>query len=43
MPIVFEVDLNGLYIKAGTILDYETRTSYSVTVEVDDPDGWQYA
>ena len=34
---VFEVDSNGLYIKAGTILDFETKTSYSVTVEVDDP------
>ena len=33
----FEVDGNGLYIKAGTILDFETKTSYSVTVEVDDP------
>jgi len=33
----FEVDSNGLYIKAGVILDFETTTGYSVTVEVDDP------
>jgi uncharacterized protein YjiK len=33
----FEVDSNGLYLKAGTVLDYETKTSYSVTVNVDDP------
>lgn len=33
----FEVDTTGLYLKAGTILDYEARTSYSVTVTVDDP------
>jgi uncharacterized protein YjiK len=32
----FEVDSTGLYIKAGTVLDFETKTSYSVTVEVDD-------
>ena len=32
----FEVDSSGLYIKAGTVLDYETKTSYSVTVNVDD-------
>lgn len=32
----FEVDSNGLYIKAGTVLDYETKTSYGVTVNVDD-------
>ncbi len=32
----FEVDSNGLYIKAGTTLDYETKTSYSVIVNVDD-------
>lgn len=32
----FEVDSTGLYIKAGTVLDYESRTSYSVTVNVDD-------
>jgi uncharacterized protein YjiK len=33
----FEVDSNGLYIKAGTVLDHETTTSYTVSVEVDDP------
>lgn len=32
----FEVDSTGLYIKAGVVLDYESKTSYSVTVEVDD-------
>jgi uncharacterized protein YjiK len=34
---LFEVDSSGLYIKAGTVLDFETKTSYSVTVNVDDP------
>ncbi|MBC1239950.1 SdiA-regulated domain-containing protein [Nostoc sp. 2RC] len=33
----FEVDSTGLYIKAGTVLDYETKTSYSLIVNVDDP------
>jgi uncharacterized protein YjiK len=33
----FEVDSNGLYIAANTVLDFETKTSYSVIVEVDDP------
>lgn len=32
----FEVDSNGLYIKAGANLDFETKSSYSVTVNVDD-------
>jgi uncharacterized protein YjiK len=32
----FEVDETGLYIKAGTTLDFETKNSYSVTVAVDD-------
>ncbi|MDB5438473.1 MAG: hypothetical protein JWM33_900, partial [Caulobacteraceae bacterium] len=32
----FEADSSGLYIKAGTVLDYETKTTYSVTVNVDD-------
>ncbi|GAB6140152.1 hypothetical protein JCM14076_08810 [Methylosoma difficile] len=32
----FEVDSTGLYIKAGTSLDFETKNSYSVTVNVDD-------
>ncbi|KAK0349253.1 hypothetical protein LTR94_033901, partial [Friedmanniomyces endolithicus] len=30
-------DANGLYLKAGTNLDYESKTSYAVTVTVDDP------
>jgi uncharacterized protein YjiK len=33
----FEVDANGLYLKAGTTLDYEAKTSYTVSVAVDDP------
>lgn len=33
----FEVDSNGLYLGAGTVLDFETRTGYTVSVEVDDP------
>ncbi|MES1164477.1 MAG: lamin tail domain-containing protein, partial [Verrucomicrobiota bacterium] len=33
----FEVDSTGLYIKAGTILDFEAKSTYSVTVAVDDP------
>ncbi len=33
----FEADNTGLYIKAGTTLDFETKNSYSVTVVVDDP------
>jgi Lamin Tail Domain/Bacterial Ig domain len=32
----FEVDSTGLYIKAGTTLDYEAQRNYSVTVTVDD-------
>lgn len=32
----FEVDSTGLYLKAGTVLDYETKTGYAVTVSVDD-------
>jgi uncharacterized protein YjiK/phosphodiesterase/alkaline phosphatase D-like protein/arylsulfatase A-like enzyme len=32
----FEADSTGLYIKAGTTLDYETKTSYSIVVNVDD-------
>jgi hypothetical protein len=34
---LFEVDSGGLYTKAGTNLDFETKASYSVTVNVDDP------
>jgi hypothetical protein len=33
----FEIDDTGLYIKAGTILDFETKNHYDVTVAVDDP------
>ncbi|MCE9635977.1 MAG: SdiA-regulated domain-containing protein [Planctomycetes bacterium] len=33
----FDVDTNGLFIKAGTVLDFETKSSYAVTVNVDDP------
>src|SRR5262249_29821935 len=33
----FEVDNTGLYLKAGTALDFETKSSYDVTVTVDDP------
>ena len=32
----FEINDTALYMKAGTTLDYETKTSYSVTVNVDD-------
>jgi uncharacterized protein YjiK len=32
----FEVDSTGLYLKAGTVLDFETKASYEVTVAVDD-------
>src|SRR5262249_16383861 len=33
----FQVIGSALYVKAGTVLDYETKRSYSVTVNVDDP------
>jgi Ca2+-binding RTX toxin-like protein len=33
----FEVDGNVLYLKAGTSLDFETKSSYSVVVNADDP------
>jgi hypothetical protein len=32
----FEVDTGVLYLKAGTVLDFETKTSYAVTVSVAD-------
>ncbi|MFN9692343.1 MAG: Calx-beta domain-containing protein [Synechococcaceae cyanobacterium] len=32
----FEVDGSALYLKAGTSLDYETKTTYAVTVSVSD-------
>ena len=34
--ISFQITGSSLYIKAGTVLDYETKTSYSVTINVDD-------
>lgn len=33
----FEVVANQLFIKAGTVLDYETKSNYQVNIEVDDP------
>ena len=33
----FEVDSNGLYLTAGTTLDATTKSSYEVSVAVDDP------
>lgn len=33
----FEILNNALYIKAGTVLDYKVKNSYSVNVNVDDP------
>lgn len=32
----FEVDSNGLYLKAGTTLDHAVKSSYAVSVAVDD-------
>ncbi len=32
----FEADNTGLYVKAGTTLDFETQAEYDVTVAVDD-------
>jgi uncharacterized protein YjiK len=32
----FQIIGSSLYIKAGTVLDFETKTSYSVTINVDD-------
>lgn len=32
----FQIIGSALYIKAGTVLDYETKTTYAVTVNVDD-------
>lgn len=34
---VFEISGTELFLKAGTTLDFETKTSYAVTVNVDDP------
>jgi uncharacterized protein YjiK len=33
----FEVDHNGLYLKAGTVLNAATQAEYEVSVTVDDP------
>ncbi|HEY2717263.1 MAG TPA: lamin tail domain-containing protein [Solirubrobacterales bacterium] len=33
----FEVDSNGLYLKAGTVLNAAAKSSYTVSVAVDDP------
>ncbi|HEX3363182.1 MAG TPA: lamin tail domain-containing protein, partial [Solirubrobacterales bacterium] len=33
----FEVDHNGLYLKAGTVLNASTKPEYEVSVQVDDP------
>jgi uncharacterized protein YjiK len=33
----FEVDHNGLYLKAGTVLNAATKPEYEVSVQVDDP------
>jgi len=32
----FEADPSGLYVKAGTVLDFEAKSTYNVTVTVDD-------
>lgn len=34
---LFEVDNTGVYLRAGTTVDFETQSSYSFTVNVDDP------
>jgi len=33
----FEADATGLYLRAGTVLDFETQPAYAVTVVVSDP------
>jgi hypothetical protein len=35
---VFEVSGNALFLKAGTSLDFETKSSYNINVNVADPD-----
>ncbi len=32
----FQITGSSLYIRSGTVLDYETKTSYNITVNVDD-------
>ena len=34
--LYFEADSTGLYLKVGVKLDFETKTSYAITVQVDD-------
>jgi VCBS repeat-containing protein len=34
---LFEVDNTGVYLRAGSTVDFETQSSYSFTVNVDDP------
>jgi streptogramin lyase len=34
---LFEIIGSGLYLKAGTVFNYEARSTYSVTILVDDP------
>lgn len=34
---IFVITGTALYIKAGTVLDYETKSSYNITINVDDP------
>jgi uncharacterized protein YjiK len=34
--VYFQIIGSSLYIKSGTVLDYETKNSYNVTVNVDD-------
>jgi Ca2+-binding RTX toxin-like protein len=34
---IFEIQGTELFIKAGTVLDFETQSNFSLTVEVDDP------
>src|SRR4029077_2526770 len=33
----FEIAGNALYLKSGTVLDFESKSSYAVAVTVDDP------
>src|SRR5690606_7788662 len=33
----FELDGLALYLRAGTIMDFETKSQYEITVAVDDP------
>jgi uncharacterized protein YjiK len=33
----FQIIGSSLFIRSGTVLDYETKTSYNITVNVDDP------